>query len=237
MLLMVLHEAQAVHGLLFLSPSAAALCRGILDPTLGFRPGPPARDPALLGTCQVFSSPWALRMPVGPGRIPAGPTGPDRSRSLRVLALRGVSTADQGGGCGASRLRDAGLRPHCPHPIGSPPFCACLRCVSLPCRRASLLSRARGRAASTPANRDLKSRLSVSDRPAPAPREPPSHWQAPQPGCAACFDAIEARLSGSLTAPLGPCCAGPRPFFCSEQWAGQDGVRAVGFIAGRSRRV
>jgi len=45
-----------------------------------------------------------------------------------------------------------------------------------------------------------------------------------------------ARLAGSLMAPRRLAALGPRPPFCPEQCASQDLVRAVGLIAGRSRK-
>ena len=124
--------SQAVLGLLFFSPSAATLCRGTPDPTLGFpgrpagRPGTqPGPDPGpVLRGGRAGLPPIHVRLD-GPGwdsarhRAPgrAGP-GPEPARTT------GVSTTGRGGGCGASRLRDAGLRPHCSHPPGS--FCCCV---------------------------------------------------------------------------------------------------------------
>ncbi len=45
-----------------------------------------------------------------------------------------------------------------------------------------------------------------------------------------------ARLVGSLMAPRRLAALGLRPPFCPEQCASQDLVRAVGLIAGRSRK-
>ena len=132
MVLMSFVGAQAILGLLFFSPSAAAPCRGTPDPTLGFpgrpagRPGTqpgPDPGPVLLGDVPGFLR--SMFAWTGPGRDSArhrarsraGP-GPEPARTA------GVSTTCRGGGCGASRLRDAGLRPHCSHPLGS--FCCCV---------------------------------------------------------------------------------------------------------------
>ena len=177
---------QAVLGLLFFSPSAAALCRGTPDPTLGFpgrpagRPGTqpgPDPGPVLRGDVPGFLRSmfaWTGRAGTRPGTGPrsrapgrAGPV-PEPARTT------GVSTTGRGGGCGASRLRDAGLRPHCSHPPGSFCCCVCLAwcvcCLVVPARA---LGADRGRAR--------------------------------------CLDAF-ARLSGSLVAPRGYGCSGLRPF-------------------------
>ena len=121
--------SQAVLGLLFFSPSAAILCRGTPDPTLGFpgrpagRPGTqpgPDPGPVLLGDVPGFCRSM-IAWSCGPGR------GPSRARARAGPGAGShVGGFDDrpGGGCGASRLRDAGLRPHCSHPPGS--FCCCV---------------------------------------------------------------------------------------------------------------
>jgi hypothetical protein len=104
-----------------LQPFRGRPCRG--TPPLAFRAGPPARYPVLLEP--GLFSPWALWWRAGPG--PAWPGPCSRSGHGR---FPGVSTLDLGRGCcGASRLRDAGLHPHCSHPAGSLTVCrVCLRC-------------------------------------------------------------------------------------------------------------
>jgi hypothetical protein len=108
---------------------------------LSFQVGPPAgpgsvqarsRARSCWGTCRASIDPWAL---AGPGR--------DRTR-LR-LVLGGFPRQAGGGGCGASRLRDAGLCrvcPHCLHRLGSLPCLVCLRCVSAGSSRRYFTSRA-----------------------------------------------------------------------------------------------
>jgi hypothetical protein len=144
------NESQAVLGRLFFSPSAATLCRGTPDPTLtrlsgsarrpaltpaGPGTGPPAgpdssraryRARSCWGTCRASSDPSALG---GAGRIGPGP-GSGRAGGPEPASTSGVSTTGRGGGCGASRVRDAGLRPHCSHPLWS--LC-CRVCLVLVC--------------------------------------------------------------------------------------------------------
>jgi hypothetical protein len=91
----------------------------------------PARAPAgpqpgqvLLGDVPGTSAlGGADRVGPGPGSGRAGGPEPD--------STSGVSTTGRGGGCGASRVRDAGLRPHCSHPLGSLCCCVCLVLVCL----------------------------------------------------------------------------------------------------------
>ena len=92
--LMSFAGSQAFLGLLFFSPSAAALCRGTPDPTLGFpgrpagRPGTqpgPDPGPVLLGDVPGRDSArLRSRAGPGPGRARAGP-----SRARSRLARRG----------------------------------------------------------------------------------------------------------------------------------------------------
>jgi len=93
------------------------------------RPGtPPGPDPGpvLLGDVPGFCRSM-IAWSCGPGR------GPSRARARAGPGAGShVGGFDDrpGGGCGASRLRDAGLRPHCSHPPGSFCCCVCLgRCV------------------------------------------------------------------------------------------------------------
>ena len=60
--------------------------------------------------------------------------------------------------------------------------------------------------------------------------------RASGPGRADGLRRRRARLAGSLMAPRRLAALGPRPPFCPEQCASQDLVRAVGLIAGRSRK-
>ena len=95
--------SQAVLGLLFFSPSAATLCRGTPDPTLGFpgrpagRPGTqpgPDPGPVLLGDVPGFCrSMIAWSFGQGPGW--AGPGAGSH--------VGGFDDRLGGGGCGASR--------------------------------------------------------------------------------------------------------------------------------------
>jgi hypothetical protein len=209
MLLMWFVGSQAVLGLLFFSPSAAALCRGTPDPTLGFpgrpagRPGTqpgPDPGPVLRGDVPGFLRSmfaWTGRAGTRPGTGPgprAGP-GPEPARTT------GVSTTGRGGGCGASRLRDAGLRPHCSHPPGSFCCCVCLAWCVCCCSCAGPRSRpgsGGGRAASTPSRGSLG-----------------ALWRQ------------------AASAALG---SGPFSLLRAVRWPGRvPARRAVGFIAGRSR--
>jgi hypothetical protein len=128
MLLMFPVGAQAVHVLLFFSHSAASS----------------AAEPLI--TAQAFAGRRRPRARAGPGRssggeacagrigpagvepgssVPAWRCGPGRTGlHLDPARLPGVSVSG-GGGCGASRLRVAGLRPHCSHPTGSWCFLRC----------------------------------------------------------------------------------------------------------------
>jgi hypothetical protein len=158
----------------FLQPFRDRLCHGTPDPTLrlsesarrparagpGSGPAPaggragllpirgrlvaragPGRARALLalgGAGRVGPRPGPARAWwCGPGRAAPGPCSPS-----------GVSTSG-GDGCGASRLRDAGLRPYRPHPLGRYAvlsFCACVYAVSSTMRGSlgALLRRALG---------------------------------------------------------------------------------------------
>ena len=139
---MVSAESQVVHCLLFFSPSAAALCSGTLDPTLGpwlsRSAHRPARDPAgpepgsgsrPAGDVPGFFYPCSLGVLAGSGRA-----SPDRS--LTRLTLLGVSTGNQGGAAAGPPdfgNRGAGLRPHCLHALGSLRIVS-TRSVCLSCR-------------------------------------------------------------------------------------------------------
>ena len=139
--------SQAVLGLLFFSPSAATLCRGTPDPTLGFpgrpagRPGTqpgPDPGPVLLGDVPGFCRSmiaWSFRP--GPGW--AGPGAGSH--------VGGFDDRLGGEAAGLPELRDAGLRPHCSHPPGSFCCCVCLAwcvcCLVVPARA---LGADRGRA-------------------------------------------------------------------------------------------
>jgi hypothetical protein len=94
MLLMVLVESQAVLRLLSFSPSVAALCSGTPDPPLALLVGPPAGPGS--GWAQARSQfRWGrvgLLLSMGAWR-----SGPGPGRAKARLALREVSTADQGG--------------------------------------------------------------------------------------------------------------------------------------------
>ena len=199
--------SQAVLGLLFFSPSAATLCRGTPDPTLGFpgrpagRPGTqPGPDPGpVLRGGRAGLPPIHVRLD-GPGRDSArhrapGPAlGPGRARSR--LARRGFR-------------RQAGVAA-----AGLPVF-------GMPGSARTVLTRLGHSVAAS-------ALLGVS-------AVVPARALGADRGRARCLDAF-ARLSGSLVAPRGFGRVGLRPpFLCSEQCAGQGGSRAVGFIAGRSR--
>jgi hypothetical protein len=122
----------------------------------GTQPGPDP-GPVLRGDVPGFLRSmfaWTGRAGTRPGTGPgprAGP-GPEPARTT------GVSTTGRGGGCGASRLRDAGLRPHCSHPPGSFCCCVCLAWCVCCCSCAGPRSRpgsGGGRAASTPSRGSL----------------------------------------------------------------------------------
>jgi hypothetical protein len=157
-----------------------------LTPPLAFRVGPPPGPGPAGGRAGLLPIHGRL---AGAGRTGAGPragSGPRAGPGPGRLALRGFRRQAGGGGCGASRLRDTGLRPHRSHPHGSSCRCVCLlQCVSC---------------------------LVVLAR---APRS--------RRGRACCLDAF-VRLSGSLVAPRGFGCAGPRPLFFAPSsalaWAG-----------------
>ena len=126
------------------------------------RPGPqpgPGPGPACWGTCRASSDPGSLGgVRAGPGRGPGPGPVPGPGRALGRLALRGFRRQAGGGGCGASRLRDAGLRPHCSHPHGSLCRCVCFALVCLLSRRACAgfsEPAGGGRAASTPSRGSL----------------------------------------------------------------------------------
>ena len=186
MLLMWFVGSQAFLGLLFFSPSssAAALCRGTPDPTLGFpgrpasRPGTqpgPDPGPVLLGDVPGFLRSmfaWTGRAGTRPGTGPRalapGP-GPGRARSR--LARRGFR-------------RQAGVAA-----AGLPVF-------GMPGSARTVLTRL---GHSVAASALLGVSVVVLVRALGAGR-----------GRARCLDAF-ARLSGSLVAPCGFSCAGLRP--------------------------
>ena len=184
MLLMCFVGSQAVLGLLFFSPSAAALCRGTPDPTLGFpgrpagRPGTqPGPDPGpVLRGGRAGLPPIHVRLD-GPGRDSArhrgtGPgPGPGRARSR--LARRGFR-------------RQAGVAA-----AGLPVF-------GMPGSARTVLTRS---GHSVAASALLGVSVVVPVRALGADR-----------GRARCLD-VFARLSGSLVAPRGFGCAGLRPPF------------------------
>ena len=132
-----------------------ALCALPVLQWVAFRAGPPAGPGpsrartwarSLGGTCRASSDPCSLGR-AGPGLGPApGPgPGPRAGPGPEPARTTGVSTTGRGGGCGASRLRDAGLRPHCSHPPGSFCCCVCLAwCVC--CCSCAGLGADRGRA-------------------------------------------------------------------------------------------
>jgi hypothetical protein len=130
---------------------------------LAFRAGPPAgpgpsrartRARSFGGDVPGFLRSmfaWTGRAGTRPGTGPRAGPGPEPARTT------GVSTTGRGGGCGASRLRDAGLRPHCSHPPGS--FCCCVCLVWCVCALLFLRGPSEptggGRAASTPSRGSL----------------------------------------------------------------------------------
>ena len=108
----------------------------------GTQPGPDP-GPVLLGDVPGFCRSM-IAWSCGPGR------GPSRARARAGPGAGShVGGFDDrpGGGCGASRLRDAGLRPHCSHPPWSFCCCVCLGwCVCCLVVPALALGADRGRA-------------------------------------------------------------------------------------------
>ena len=87
-----------------------------LTPPFGF-PGRPAGRPGPQPGPVVLGDVPGSSALVGAGRVGPGP-GSGRAGGPDPASTSGVSTTGRGGGCGASRVRDAGLRPHCSHPLG-----------------------------------------------------------------------------------------------------------------------
>ena len=115
----------------------------------GTQPGPDP-GPVLLGDVPGFCRSM-IAWSCGPGR------GPARARAGPGAGSHVGGFDDRpGGGCGASRLRDAGLRPHCSHPPGSFCCCVCLGwCVCCLVVPAPSEPTGGGRAASTPSRGSL----------------------------------------------------------------------------------
>jgi hypothetical protein len=191
MLLMCSMGSQAVLGLLFFSPSAATICRGTPDPTLGF-PGRPAGRP---GT-QPGPDPGPVLRGDVPGFLRSMFAWTGRAGTRPGTGARAPAPGRAGPGAGSHdggfddrpgwRLRgfpSSGRR--APPALFSPAWVILL--LRLPCLVCLCLV--------------VPARALGADR-----------------GRARCLDAF-ARLSGSLAAPRGYSCAGLRPLFFASSSA------------------